>query len=58
MLTTMLTVIIVLAIIGVVLWLISRVPMPPIWRNVIYAAVAIMALIGLLQLLRGGALAL
>ncbi len=50
---TILTVLLYLAIIGVVLYLINRVPMPPIWRTVIYAAAAILGLLFLIHLIGG-----
>jgi hypothetical protein len=51
---SILAVILILAIIGVILWLVtSFIPMPPMWRNLIIAVVAILVLIWLLTTVLG-----
>jgi hypothetical protein len=49
---SILAVILILAIIGLILWLVtSFIPMPLMWRNLIIAVVAILVLIWLLSVL-------
>lgn len=43
--SSIIMVVIVLAVIGVALWFITTLPMPPVWRNLIIAVVCIAALI-------------
>lgn len=56
--TTLLGLIIVLAIFGVICWLILTLPMPAIVRNLVIAAIAIACLLFLYQMVVGGRLAL
>jgi Flp pilus assembly protein TadB len=57
MISTLLTFFIVLCIVGLILWGISRIPgIPPIISTVIYVIVGVMLLVWLLSMVTGGSI--
>lgn len=56
MISSLLTLIVYIAILGLVIWGITTfIPMPPAFKTLIYVIVAIVALLILLQFVTGGA---
>lgn len=57
MLTSLLTLIVYIAILGLIVWAITTfIPMPPQFKTLIYVSVGIVALLILLRVIQGGSL--